>query len=92
MEHVSVFDERQSSILETARREGGIFLKLYNNLSDPIEVMKNNEKGSPVSMKVLDRDISNKIYELYQNKALYKAPLEDGAYMISLAWLIVEHC
>ena len=92
MSKTSSFSARQAETLELARREGGIFLKLYQNLTDPIEVIKNDAKGNPLTMAILDRDISSKIYDLHKKDALYKAPLENGAYMISLAWFVAEYC
>lgn len=92
MDKISVFNEQQVEALELARREGGIFLKLYQNHIDPVEVIKNDEKGNSFTMSTLDKGISSKIYDLHKKDALYKAPLEDGAYMISLAWFVVEYC
>ena len=64
----------------------------------PVAVRVDSD-GQPFSaaLKVRMRDSSNalvreKIYDLHKKDALYKAPLEDGAYMISLAWFIVECC
>ena len=55
MDKISVFNEQQVEALELARREGGIFLKLYMNLTDPIEILKNDERGNPLTMSTLDK-------------------------------------
>lgn len=92
MDKISVFNEQQVEALELARREGGIFLKLYMNLTDPIEILKNDERGNPLTMSTLDKGTSNKIYELHKKEALYKGPIKDESFMISLAWFVAEYC
>lgn len=92
MDMTHIFNEQQVEALELARREGGIFLKLYQNYTEPVEVIKNDERGNPSTMCILDKGISSKIYELHKKEALYKVPLENDAYIISLAWFVVAYC
>ena len=92
MAKVAIFNEQQAEILELARREGGVFLKLYEDHTKPVDIIRNDEKGDFFILFALDKVISKKIYDLHKKEALYKAPLEDGAYMISLAWFVIEFC
>lgn len=86
------FTDQESNELRQAMHDGGIFLKILENPESNVEVVTADGNGGLKTTKTLDKVVSKKIQELYQNQDIYHAPLFAGYRKVSISWFIAEFC
>lgn len=86
------FTPDEEAKLRGAMKNGGIFLKIFTNLSANVEVQASDDNGGWKTINVFDESISSKIIALYNEQDKYKAPLNAGYRMVSLSWFIASYC
>ena len=91
MRKKEIFTKCEVEQLKKCKTNGGIFLRLSENLKDLVEVIATDDTVT-TPVEFLNYSISSKIYSLYKNKELYNVQMKDGHCTISLSWFIVAFC
>lgn len=84
--------EQEKKELKQAMKNGGVFLKLFENLDISVEVQATDANNGWRTIQIFDKKISSKIKALYDNQKTYKAHLEGGFRQVSLSWFIAAFC
>lgn len=92
MSDKKLFTADEEKELRQAMKNGGIFLKLFADPSSNVQVQVADGNGGWKTLKTLNRIISSKIYALYNEQSIYKAPLNAGYRQVSISWFIATYC
>ena len=85
------FTKTESEQLKRGLKNGGIFLKMVEDSTTPVEIVASDDNGSWRTIETLSQDTTKKIHDIYNNQDKYKAKLESNYRMVSLAWFIVVY-
>lgn len=91
MNAINKFTTAEKDKLRRCMKNGGVFLKLSENLNANIKVQVTNG-GYNVITDTLDEQISAKIYYLYKNQNTYRGLFKDGSICLSISWFIAAYC
>ncbi len=82
------FTDTEINMLQTVRKNGGIFLKIYEK-ENRVDVLGTDGNFGYKLNQTFDRTLSSKIKEAYAIQKEYHAKFKDGVCEVSLAWFIV---
>ena len=83
------FTDTEIHTLQSARKNGGIFLKIYER-EQRVDILVTDGNLGYKPSQTFDRILSSKIKEAYAGQNEYYAKFKDGACEVSLAWFIAH--
>lgn len=91
MNVLNKFATQEKERLKQSMKNGGVFLKLSADLDTSVIVQVTDGSGiKPI--ETLDKEISSKIYYLFNNQNGYTGLLKDNSRLISISWFIAAYC